>query len=104
MIPPSLLGIDMKLSSAEIPDVNGDHPPPPNRKKLRSWPKSAIQEQESVCSPKQVIKDKIVKIKPVIHYNGGNSKKLLILPCKKYLSLSASESLLSTCGHVASLN
>ena len=55
-------GTEVKLSSAEIQvqnDVSGDDTPPPKRKKLGSWLKSARQEQESVRSPGQAVQDEI---------------------------------------------
>ena len=53
---------EIKLSSTEIQvenDVSGDDAPLPKRKKLGSWLKSARQEQESVRSPEQAVKDEI---------------------------------------------
>ena len=55
-------GTEIKLSSTEIQvenDVSGDDAPLPKRKKLGSWLKSARQEQESVRSPEQAVKDEI---------------------------------------------
>ena len=55
-------GTEIKLSSTEIQvenDVSGEDAPLPKRKKLGSWLKSARQEQKSVRSPEQAVKDEI---------------------------------------------
>jgi len=114
-------GTEIKLSSAETQvqnNVSEDDAPPSKRKKLGSWLKSARQEQESACSPEQVVKDEIEQyckiIKPDVDCNPlqwwqqhETAYPTLAKLAKKYLSpcasSCASERLFSTCGHVGSV-
>ena len=57
-------GTEIKLSNAEMQenDASGNDAvdaPPPKRKKLGSWLKSAKQDQESIRSSEQAVKDEI---------------------------------------------
>ena len=114
-------GTEIKLSSAETQENNAGgndavDAPPSKRKKLGSWLKSVRQEQESIRSPEQAVKDEIEQYCKIVKPDADSNPlqwwqqhqkayPTIAKLAKKYLSpcasSCASERLFSTCGNVA---